>query len=317
MDKSNKEIIGESIIVLIFICLFYSVFFLLQHDRVYKHTLGKITTTYQRLEGDWNVASVDMPYKKITDQNLVNWDAVGYYYQVNHNPGPEDIRSSYGFFPMFPWIWKITHIPLKLIGVFNFILFAISLMILMKLFLPKDKFSYNDRMIIFTLGLCIPSVIIYLIPYSEAVFTITFALALWGLSRKSYWIYFLFMTAFAMTRASVIIVIFAFVVTDFIYLVRYRNFSASFREFVLKITPVLVGMFLVFTWDYFWSGNFFKYYEVQSTYWTNNLQWPKKLGDWSVEGFGMNIAAIFLLTIPAMILFFSRKLAQTCQNRKQ
>jgi|WetSurMetagenome_2_1015567.scaffolds.fasta_scaffold16670_2 hypothetical protein len=306
MFKANKEILAQSAIALVFLLMFYCLFFLLQQDIVYRHSLGKITTTYQRLEGHWNIANVHMPYKKITDQNLVNWDAVGYYYQKNHNPGPEDVRSSYGFFPMFPWIWKITHIPLKLIGVFNFLLYAISLMVLMKLFLSAEKYGFYDRLIIFTLGLCVPSVIIYLIPYSEAVFTVTFALAIWGLSRRSYWIYFLFMTAFAMTRASVIIVIFAFVVTDFIYLLRYRNFSASLREFVLKITPVIVGMFLVFTWDYYWSGNFFKYYEVQSTYWTNNLQWPRKLEDWSVEGFGMNIAAIFLLAIPAVIFFFSR-----------
>ncbi|MBE0646564.1 MAG: hypothetical protein IH596_02150, partial [Bacteroidales bacterium] len=114
---------------------------------------------------------------------------------------------------------------------------------------------------------------------------------------------FVFMLIAAMTRASVIIVVASLVATDLFFFFRERKVGRFLRELSLKLLPVVIGMLAVFTYHYIYSGNFLKYYEVQSTYWTNNLQWPKALADWSIEGFGMNIAAIFLVTMPGLIYF--------------
>ncbi|MBN1198316.1 MAG: hypothetical protein JXA23_03115, partial [Bacteroidales bacterium] len=100
-------------------------------------------------------------------------------------------------------------------------------------------------------------------------------------------------------------VIASIVATDLFFFLRERNFKQFMKEMSLKVAPFVLGMLAVFFYHYLYSGNFFKYYEVQSTFWTNNLQWPTKLADWSIEGYGMNIAAVFLVTVPGLIYFFS------------
>ncbi len=305
MKITTKELALELMIPIVFILLFYGIFTLLQNETIYHATIGKITQTYLRLDDQWDITNVDMPYKKIDEQNLVNWDAVGYNYLKDNAPGDTDIELSYGFFPMFSWIWKLTGISVKYIGVFNFLIFSFSLLLLLHLFLRSTGFRPYEKTILFVTCLSFPSVIIYLLPYSEAVFTTTFFLAIWGLIRRKYWIYFLFMMLAAMSRASVILVIASIIVTDLFFFLRDRSLKRLFKEVSLKLLPFIIGMLAVFTYHYIYSGNFFKYYEVQSTLWTNNLQWPTKLADWSLEGFGMNIAAIFLVTLPGLIYFFS------------
>ena len=87
----------------------------------------------------------------------------------------------------------------------------------MHVFLRDSVYSSSEKILIYIACLSFPSVIIYLLPYSEAVFTATFLLALWGLTRRKYWIYFIFMMLAAMTRASVIIVIASIVATDLFF----------------------------------------------------------------------------------------------------
>ncbi|MBE0648601.1 MAG: hypothetical protein IH596_12565, partial [Bacteroidales bacterium] len=191
MKPTTKEIILELLIPVVFILLFYGIFTLLQDEAVYHRTLGKITKTYQRVDSEWGIIDVDSAYKKIDAQNLVNWDVVGYNY-IKDPPaqGEIDVRQAYGFFPMFPWLWRLTGISVKYIGVFNFLLFSFTLLILLHLFLRNPFYSPRDRILIFIACLSFPSVSIFLIPYSEALFAAAFFLALWGLARKNYWIYF-------------------------------------------------------------------------------------------------------------------------------
>jgi hypothetical protein len=111
-------------IPLVFILLFYGIFTLLQDESFYHATLGKITYTYQRIGNQSDIKNVDRPYKKIHEKNLINWDAKGYHYLKDHVPGEEDIRSSYGFFPMFPWFWKLTGVSVNYIGIVNFLIFS-------------------------------------------------------------------------------------------------------------------------------------------------------------------------------------------------
>ena len=124
MKITTKELTIESLIPVVFILLFYGIFSLLQNETTYQTTLGKITQTYQRMDDQWDITDVDMPFKSIDEKNLVNWDAVAYNYQKDNAPREEEVKSSYGFFPMFPWIWKLTGISVKYIGVFNFLIFA-------------------------------------------------------------------------------------------------------------------------------------------------------------------------------------------------
>jgi len=52
----------------------------------------------------------------------------------------------------------------------------------------------------------------------------------------------------------------------------------------------------------------FKFIEVQK-YWNNFLQMPKKLNDWSLEGFAINLGVSYVIAIPLLlfILFYGLK----------
>lgn len=307
MKRNYQEAMIQVALGVLFLLCFYGVFTLLQQEQIYTQTLGRYAETYERLDTSWNITAVKKPYRKISESNLVIWDVAGYHFLKDNAPSENEVRFSYGFFPMFPWIWKLTMLPVNYIGIFNFFLFVISVIILMRLLTGNAYVSIRDRILMFLLALSVPSVIIYLMPYSEAVFTLTFTLALWGLFRKRYWIYFVFMVMAAMSRASVVIVIASVFAADAILLLRHRDVKHFLKEVLLKLLPIITGMFLVFTYHYIYSGNFFKYYEVQSTYWTNNIQLPRGLSDWSIEGFGMNVAAIFFVALPGLLWFFSNE----------
>ena len=71
----------------------------------------------------------------------------------------------------------------------------------------------------------------------------------------------------------------------------------------MKLIPIAIGVFNTFYMQYLQSGNFFKMFEVHSTFWSHNFQIPTKITDWSTEGYGMNLFSIFCLVIPIMLFF--------------
>lgn len=302
--KSVKIIFIQTGIAVGILILFLLIFRLMQEPGIYQQTLGKISYNYERI-GDWNnwqINQVKKPYIQPTDENIYNWDADIYRCIRDFAYKPEGgyTQVRHAFFPLFPLVWKITGTGSRMMGFINYGLFAVAL-ILLSAFLVKDT---QKRIFLFCISVLMPSVIIYLIPYSEAVFTVTMAVAVAGLFKRKYWLYFTGMMAMSMTRPAVLIFIAAFGAVEFISFLHHRNFRFFLKEFSIKILPLLLGFAAALAYQNYYTVSWIAVFKAQQ-YWPGSLGIPLQFGDWSVEGFGISVFALFFICLPAFFYLLS------------
>lgn len=300
------RLIPENIIkIILIISLFlasFVVFKMFQKPQIYNATLKNITHTYVQdsvnLKCIWKV---QQPFYYMDTMNTVRWDG-RLYYEIS-----KDFYKNgdwkYGFFPLFPMIWRISHISSLYIGLFNYLLFGLSILILFNCFFNAKTGTFSERMAVFIIALILPTITVYYLPYAEGIFTLTFALAMWGLIKKKYWIYFISMFFFAMSRPVFVHVGLAFLMMEGLNLLKHQNIKHFLKETTLKLLPLISGTLLVFFIFYLSSGSFFKYFEAINTFWKASFSIPSEIQDWSIESFGMNVFTIFFLIIPCLIFF--------------
>jgi hypothetical protein len=282
---------------------------LLQRPAVYDSTLKHVTHTYVRDDVDSTIVwKVDHPYYWRDRNNALRWDGLIYYEIRENYYNPDPLHPGdykFGFFPLFPLLWKVFPIGILYIGFVNYLLFGIAV-ILLSIFLFKEPdISYSEKICTFIVALILPPIVTYYLPYADALFTITFALALWGLIKNKYWLFFICIQLFSMTRPVFLIIGLAFIIIDIYYLFKHRNIAHFFKELGLKLYPLLLGTITVFFLFYLNSGSFFKYFESCSENWHFAFSFPTKISDWSPEGYGMNVFTIFFILVPSLILFIN------------
>ena len=302
----DKEIKIKILIVIVLFIATAHVLMLLQNTAIYNSTLDHFTLTYKFYydkDGITHVDAVKNHYTKINKNNIINWDASHYKYIRDNYYNNDKGEQNYAFFPLFPLLWKILYINDFLIGLFNYFLFGISIIILSSLFLPKLILSQTDRLCVFILSLILPTTAIYYIPYAEALYTFTFVIAIWGLVKNKYWVYFIFIILFSMTRPTIIVFAISIVMLDTFYFLKHRNVVHYVKELALKLIPAAIGVGIVFFMYYMNSGSFTKYFEAVNKYWPQHFGIPDKITDWSIEGYGMNVFTIFFVLFPTAVLF--------------
>lgn len=310
-----RNFLIPKIVIIISVFLFgLSIFKLLQNETIFNKTLGKIAITYLNTsDPGQTIKTTDMlktsnPYTQLDNANFHNWDVQFFKFMAENGYGKDESWpgiGTYAFSPLFPFIWKLTHLPASIMSIFNYLLFAFSIIILSSLFLSAKDFGKFDQLLIFTFALTIPTVFSFYLPYCESTFIFTMSVALWGLAKNKYWIFFTGLILFTLSRPSFIIFGLAFIVTDVYFLILNRNFKVFIKELWLKIAPVLIGVFITFFIQYLYSGNFFKMFEIHDRFWKHYFQIPTTISDWSTEGYGMNIFAICCIVIPSGIFILT------------
>jgi len=295
----HKILLKFSIVIAVYI-LFSAVFSLLQNRTIYDNTLGMVSTNYERggVAKRYIIYKVSDPYNEVTETNAYNWDAA--YYLTIRNKLYADVDphyiARYAFYPFFPIIWKLSGIRSSHVILVNYLFFGLGIILLSQLFMKRK----SQDIFFFILALLIPSAIVFYLPYAESLFVLTFALALWGLFRKNYWVYFIGMLCFSMTRPAVVVLILSFIGTDIIYLSRHRNFRHFVKQSILNIAPVILGWLVVTAIQYYYSGSLTAYFDTWEL-WPKESGFLNRISDWSTEGFGMNFFALFFLALPALI----------------
>ena len=181
-------------------------------------------------------------------------------------------------------------------------LFALSIILIIKSLFKDQFFLLFENTYVFIVALILPPIVTYYLPYADALYTLLFALALWGLVKNKYWWFFIFIMFFSMTRPVFFIVGVSLFILELYYLIKHRKFLHFIMELLLKLYPLLIGVFIVFFMFYLNSGSFFKYFEVNDKYWNMAFSFPSKISDWSMEGLGMNVFTIFFILIPSLIV---------------
>jgi len=290
-----------SIILLAIFCGFWLIFAALQNDTIFISSLGRIAKNYQNENG--NISKVDQPYQSFDKDLFVRWDAQHYAsIQQNGYPQATQLESDfiYAFFPLFPLVWKISGLPATGLHFLNYIFFAVAILILTSLFVEK-----SNRNIYTALSCCFPGLVIFLIPYTESLFLICMSIAIYGMIKKKYWLYFIFMILAAMTRPCHIFVILAFAGAEFYFFLSHKKILESLKNLSLQSFPLLIGTGIVSCIQYIsGSGSFFKFLEVQK-YWQHVLSIPHNIRDWSEEGFSINYGVLIFLSIPLVVYLFN------------
>jgi hypothetical protein len=298
MKKQFAYLIGIGLLNFVF---FTGVFNLLHHWRVYSHSMGLISQNYERTGGwdNYEIKKCTKPYLELKNENFELWDA-GIYKCISERMYRPELdcygRVRAAFFPLFPILWKITGSTPIGISVINYFLFILSVAILLLLLL---KTPLTDKLILFGILITLPSVIIYYIPYTEALFLFTMTIATIGIMKKKYGLYFIGILLMSMVRPATLFVLIAMLVAEVIILIRDRNMRSFIKEAGFKFLPFLVGYFCALFIQYLSSGSWTAILEAQK-HWTGGVQLMKGISDWSVEGFGLTTFAIVFVCLPAI-----------------
>jgi len=301
MSFYKKAIIAGLINLLVFLL----VFFAFQNEPIYRNTLGRVSKNYER-SGDWqnyDIKKVSKPYEKITDEKFNHWDADIYKSIKERMYVQEEFYFGYvrgAFFPLFPLIWKISSLNSIGISILNYLLFVISIMLLIQHFLKAGE---RDKLIIFILCITLPSTVVFMIPYTESLFIFTSTLAFIGIARKNYLLYFTACVCVAMVRPATLFVFAAVFAVEFLAFLFQRNIKTTLRELVLKLSPFVTGYFLAIIIQYIFSHSFTTYIDSQK-HWSGKIGSITTFSDWSVEGFGLAAGGIFFVAFPALIYVF-------------
>jgi hypothetical protein len=281
--------------------LFFALFSLFQNDRFYTATLGKISSNYERT-GDWNhfqITKVNKPYTEVNNSNLLWWDAA--IYQCISERMYTKEEACYGhvraaFFPLFPALWKVTNSSAISISIINYFLFAIGLALL---FYYLYQGSLYEKLTNYALFLAFPTVVIFLIPYTEALFLFCMAIVTLGLIKSQYGVYFVGALLLAMVRPATVFVLIAILIAEVLIGLRHRNLKLFLKDAFLKGLPFGMGYSFAILIQYLSSGSWTAFTDSHN-YWSGGLQKMSAIVDWSIEGFGMNAFAIIVISLPAL-----------------
>lgn len=282
--------------------LFFAVFSSFQNPAIYQKTLGKISDNYERT-GDWNnfkIEKVNTPYQEITEGKLLWWDAPIYQCISERMYKPEE--ACYGkvraaFFPLFPLLWNVTNSSAISISIINYFLFAIGLALM---FLYLFKGTYYDATINYALLLSFPTTVIFFIPYSEALFLFCMTICAIGILKSKYKLYFIGAVLTAMVRPATIFVLIAILVAEVLIGLRHQKLKLFLKDSFLRGLPFGIGYSAAIIIQFVSSGSWTAFSDSHA-YWSGGLQKIRAIVDWSIEGFGMNVFAIVVISVPAFI----------------
>lgn len=278
--------------------IFWTIFFGLQNQTIYKHTLGSISDNWHNENGQRYL--VDKPYEALTNHNFIHWDADHYFNIRNNGYNIENAVDDriFAFFPLFPFIWKISLCPP--VGVFflNYLFFSIAILILLKLFSKKEHYTTS-----LLISLVFPGLIIFVIPYTEATYMLAISIGVYGFVKNRYPIFFMGMFLAALTRPSFVFLLLSIIGSEIFFLPEHRNYKTILLNTIKRIAPLVLGTCLVSIIQYAAGSNsMFRFIQVQK-YWDNVLSVPHDLRDWSHEGFAINLGVVFLIFIPCLFIF--------------
>ena len=273
---------------------------LLQDNRVYWR-FSWFVKSYEKVvheDGSWEARQVAEPYTKPTDGNMLSWDAAHYddirmhLYDKDHS-----WVGNFAFFPAFPIVWRLTQLGPVGISLVNWMLYVIGLALVALVFgnsLPR--WSY-------VLLLCAPYAVIFMIPYSEALFFLGIAAGMYGLVKDRYWLYFLGFLLACTTRAAGNILVVAWIIVDLLAaIVAKSSFRETMRNMLLHLAPIIIGVLAVMLLQHMCGADHWFEYVVAQKQWGKELSWPTwPFTDWSSEGKSITQPLIFMLFVPALV----------------
>lgn len=277
----------------------------LQNEGAYRVVSGCVKTYDVTVndDGSREIRAVERQYNRVEGESLLHWDADMYHQIAVHlYDTSKRWAGDFAFFPLFPLLWRAMRLSPTGVCVLNFVLFGVGLLLLLNLFCQRYHPTARHFLATCMLLLSMPFMVIFLIPYSEALFFVCIAAGLYGLLRGRYWLYFIGFTLGCMTRAAGSILLVAWVIADVLgALHSWRGLILLLRDIALHVAPIVTGVAAVVLFQHCRGAEHWFEFVVAQRLWGKELSlptWP--LTDWSDEGKCVTQPLLFTLFVPAL-----------------
>ena len=256
----------------------------LENEHVYGSLFSSFVSTYENQNGVISV--VKKPFTEINDAAYATMDAAHYSYIRSHwydiNPNDEETKYNFAFFPLFPVVWKFFS-GLGIITV-NYFLYFASILILAFTFCRK---SIIAAVIV---ALALPTLTVFLLPYTEALFMFSISIALLGYKEKKKNLYITGLLLASITRPVFLLFICALIAAEVFQFLQKKKTERG--STLIAIFVMLSGTFAVAMFQHiFFNVPFFTFISSQE-HWGTFFRIPETINDWSTEGYGMNVGAL-------------------------
>ena len=294
--KDNRKPLVYSSLIVLYFALVFVLHILMQNNSI--HTpFRKILPTYEvSFDENWSksVEKSNKPFEKITSEKMTVWD--GSHYDWIKNTNYSRIKD-FAYYPLFPYFWKATHLSTLGISLLNIFLFAIGMFVMFKIF--SDKLTLKHLLIL----LCVPYLVIFMMPYSESLYFLFIALGLYGMIKEKYWLYFLGFLFASMTKSSSLLFLILFFCLEVLNALNHRNITLFFKRFLKAVFPVILGMFLVMMFQYILGAPSFFQSIISQKYWGKTLSLPKlPFSFWSNESRSITVPFLCLYFLPMLVV---------------
>lgn len=306
--KSSRVLVLFLLSILLFFALVLCVHLLMQNNDVH-YLFRKILPTYEvSLDESWNktITNSNKPFEKITSEKMTVWD--GSHYNFIKEEMYSDIKN-FAYYPLFPLFWKATGLSTFGISLLNIFLFALGMWVMFKIF--ANNISWKHLLIL----LCVPYLVIFMMPYSESLYFLFIALGLYGMIKEKYWLYFLGFLFASMTKSSSLLFLILFFCLEVLNALNHRNITLFFKRFLKAVFPVILGMFLVMMFQYILGAPSFFQSIISQKYWGKTLSLPKlPFSFWSNESRSITVPFLCLYFVP-MLVVIGREFVLSLKNR--
>lgn len=197
---------------------------------------------------------------------LMNWDSIFYYTIAYEGYSYNNWISNTAFFVFYPWVWKLLHLGVYGICVFNILCYATGISVLYKL-IGADRKEL-------LLWLTLPSSMFIYVPYPEAFYFMVITLAMYGVIRGKRWLVWPCLFVAAMTRMNTMVMLPALLVMECIAADRKIWYKGLFTSMVHYALPVLSGLGLFIWYQHHVTGVWFAYFIKQRTMWGHEFHIP-------------------------------------------
>ena len=188
------------------------------------------------------------------------------------------------FFPLFPYLWKLSHLGPVGISLLNGLIYISALAWL------STIFNFTKRNLLLLAS--VPSLVFMFLPFSEPVFFLASTIVLAGLKKNNTALILSGLVLSGLARPVATIFIPAIM---FIHYYTGDNSAKSIRRSLLMIAACAGSMLFVFLIQYFQTGEWFSFIHVQKD-WGNYLRLPVfPLNSW---------AGGFIVRLDAIAFFF-------------
>ncbi|MGZ4038711.1 MAG: hypothetical protein ACXVPQ_12850, partial [Bacteroidia bacterium] len=191
--------------------------------------------------------------------NVVFWDAdwynsikvQGYYYS-------DQGQTNSAFFPLFSYFWRLLHLSNIGICIFNFLLFAGALLMLVRQF----SIPVPTAMIFVSL----PSCIFFMLPFSESLFFFCCSLFMTGLKKENHYLIITGLLFASLTRATAMFFIPSILVMELFYcrtLLSKKYFYHTLLFSAISVAGILIVVFI----QHYQVGVYWAFAKQQVQFW--------------------------------------------------